>query len=739
MRPIHPRIYTHLVTLWLAMSAGGIVLGIVVWQRLNQSIDASLRGATFRIALQNVDRSLERAQSAARTYCLTGAQVDFTAFEADREDFDARFREFGQLAHEHPRLEEDVLELRAVSERQLRLLESQVERRQREQVTPSSTEPDFEQTRELNDRKRDIIDRLEHYPQDLLATHSTAARFELQRALSTTLAAGLFGLGAGVLAFYLSRVALRQETQKRELSELALRAERASQDKSTFLANMSHEIRTPMNAILGFSELLTAELPQGGRSRQHARSIYDAARSLLQLINDILDLSKMEASMLELHLEPGDVREVTSLLQTVFAQQATRKGLRLNISVADDLPSALLVDRARLRQILVNLVSNAIKFTERGSVAVRAKWEKDPAVPESGTLLLEVSDTGLGIPPEKQAEIFQPFVQVDTRRPTEQQGTGLGLSIVLRLAERMGGTVRVVSDVGRGSTFVIRVPDVAISPHVPATETSPAEETIDFNDLAPADILVVDDNAVNRNLLGSTFEGTHHTVRFATNGREAVESVRATLPAVVLMDIRMPEMDGQTALSEIRKLPGAAALPVIAVTASSMIEDENRLRGVFAGYVRKPFTRPMLFKQMAAVLPRRAPAVRGAARARTSEAAQPSQWTELAVQLRRLQKTEWPRVSESGAITEIKDFAHTLQRLGLSRSCPRLREFAQSLATDAEAYAIVRLEDRLAHFPALIAEIETAAAAAAAPGPSPSPAPDAAHAAHGKPTPPVAK
>lgn len=707
MRPIHPRIYTHLVTLWLALSLGGIVLGIVVWQRLNQSLDASIRGASFRIALENAYRTLADAEASARGYFLTGKSEFLEAYQAEEKAFPGRFTELADLAASHPEVQvrRDVMELRAVAATRFKVLDDNVELRQTKGLDALIAESPME-GKELGDRVRQIVAHLEQNPQDLLATHSTAARYELQRALSTTLAAGLFGLGAGVLAFYLSRVALRQEKQKRELSEHALRAERSAQDKSTFLANMSHEIRTPMNAILGFSELLVAELPTGGRSRAHARSIYDAARALLQLINDILDLSKIEASMLELHLDPADVRETTSFLQTVFAQQAARKGLKLEFSVDPNLPHALLVDRSRLRQVLVNLVGNAVKFTERGGVKVRILWELNEPARSSGTLTFEVSDTGVGIPPEKQAQIFEPFVQVDTRRPFEQQGTGLGLSIVLRLMERMGGTVKVESELGVGSTFQIQLPGVSISARLPAEKNSSADEVVDFNDLAPAEILVVDDNAVNRNLLGSTFDGTHHKVRFATNGREAVERVRERLPDVVLMDIRMPEMDGQTALTEIRKLPGAETLPVIAVTASSMVEDESRLRGVFAGYLRKPFTRPMLFREMVTFLPRRSAPDTPAAAPAVAPKAMPAEWPALVQALRKIERVQWPKVRESGAISEIKEFGLSLAELGRSRFCPRLSEYANGLVTEANAYAVARLEERLSQFPEIILEIE---------------------------------
>jgi len=712
MRPIQPRIYTHLVILWLALSVSGIVMGIVVWQRLNQSLDASFRGAAFRITLQNVDRTFIEAESDARAYCLDGDLKHVRDFEGQEEEFSKRFAELVDLTSEHSEMRADIEDLRAIAATRFQVLQHAMEDRRR--GGPNSPVPvGFAESTDLSGRAHAIVGRLQQYPQDLFAIHSTATRNELQRALSTTLAAGLFGLGAGVLAFYLSRVALRQEKQKRELSEHALRAERAAQDKTTFLANMSHEIRTPMNAILGFSELLMAELPSGGRSRTQARSINDAAQSLLQLINDILDLSKIEASMLELHPEPADVREISGFLQTVFSQQAAKKNLKFECVTAPDLPHALLVDRTRLRQVLINLVGNAVKFTERGSVTLRTLWRWNPEVRETGTLIFEIQDTGVGIPKEKQEQIFEPFVQVDTSRPIEQQGTGLGLSIVLRLAERMNGRVDVESEVGRGSIFRIQLNDVVISSRLPPVNPNPADEIIDFNDLTPATILVVDDNPANRNLLGSTFDGTHHQVRFASNGREAIEQVRAQRPDIVLMDIRMPEMDGQTAFAEIRKLAGCDTLPVIAVTASSMVEDEHRLRGIFAGYLRKPFTRSMLFRQLGSFLPRRSSAPIAPSQPTVNAISpSPAQWPELVATLKKIARSEWPRVRDSGAITEVKEFAQELFTAGKTRGCPRLCDYAETLLNSANSYAIHKIDDQLEKFPELIQLIESEANAA---------------------------
>ena len=217
---------------------------------------------------------------------------------------------------------------------------------------------------------------------------------------------------------------------------------------------MSHEIRTPMNAIVGFSELLQNELPEF-RHRQYLQSIRASAGSLLLLINDILDMSKIEAGVMELRPEPTDLREICDFIHTLFSEPATKKNLVLKCHVVENLPHALLLDRIRLRQILVNLVGNAVKFTDKGSIDVQVAWEKEDNSSHV-TLVIDVQDTGVGIPQDKLDSIFKPFVQSGAHREKEQQGSGLGLSIVKRLTEIMGGTVTVASVLGQGSAFHLR-------------------------------------------------------------------------------------------------------------------------------------------------------------------------------------------------------------------------------------------------------------------------------------------
>jgi signal transduction histidine kinase len=295
-----------------------------------------------------------------------------------------------------------------------------------------------------------------------------------------------------LVALYLARISFLQEKEQLRLWEAKLRAEKTAVEKSAFLANMSHEIRTPMNAVLGFSELLEGERLTP-KQAQYVRSIRASGTALLELINNVLDLSKMEAGKLELRLEPTDLQETFAFLRTMFAQQAMVKSLNLKFE-AQAVPHALLLDRLRLRQLLINLIGNAIKFTGRGEVSVRAQWEPNPGDRSRGSLLLEVKDTGLGISPAKQQEIFKPFVQSNISRNLEHQGTGLGLSIAQRIAQLMNGSITLESAEGVGSTFRVKLADVEISARLPASDLTEPAGAADFNDFAPALVLVVDDN-----------------------------------------------------------------------------------------------------------------------------------------------------------------------------------------------------------------------------------------------------
>jgi signal transduction histidine kinase/FixJ family two-component response regulator len=701
------RIYGPLVALWLSLTVAGVVLSAITWKQLSEQVDIAVRQAEFNNALDAVFTAIQDAETGQRGFLITGNAAYLEPYTKAVAGFQSKFGRLADLGLADPRVKARVLELRGKVEIKLAELKRSI---QTMRESGSQKAADAVKTGEGLAAMADIrqaVDGMRLVRPDILTDKDDPTRKKLWRASATSIGAGLIGVGAGVFALFLTRVAFNQEKRERALAEAKLRAERSSEHKSAFLANMSHEIRTPMNAILGFSDLLDGELSEP-RQRQWLRSIRASGHSLLQLINDVLDMSKIEAGVLELHPEPTDPREVCDFIRTIFSEQATRKGVKLSCVVAQDLPKALLLDRSRLRQVLVNLVGNAVKFTESGHIRIRVHADRQEDQTGRMTLSIEVEDTGVGIPEDRVGMIFEPFVQADSSRSQERQGTGLGLAIVKRLVEMMGGTVGVASVLGKGTTFHLRIPDVGVSARLPVSQTAEQDEDVDFNTLRPAKILVVDDNALNRELMAGIFERSHHTLEFGVNGREAVEKTLKLKPDMVLLDVRMPELGGREALELIRASPGFDLLPVIAVTASSMADEEQALRKMFSGYLRKPFTRRALLDELGQFIPK-APNANKEEPPRSAVVPSGDVKAELAalsIKLHALESGEWPLVRDSVAINESKRFARQLQAMGESAQCAPLTAYASGLLRHAEAYDAALLEAELARFPAVIAETE---------------------------------
>ncbi len=397
-------------------------------------------------------------------------------------------------------------------------------------------------------------------------------------------------------------------------------AERASSAKSEFLARMSHEIRTPMNGVMGMSELLQGtEL--SARQRRLAETITRSATGLLEIINDILDFSKIEAGKLELEHIEFALREIIEETIEILVLRARAKGLELRCEIDPAVPAAVRGDPVRLRQVLINLAGNAIKFTEAGEVVVRVA-----ALAADGSLRFEVSDTGIGIAAEAQSQIFSAFTQADSFTTRKYGGTGLGLAICRQLVALMGGVIGVASEQNRGSTFwfeirmepvaapaVLAVPAVRPAPaRLPAAAGYPAAAAMPATGVPSATgsvgprILLVEDNAVNREVAAGMLENLGYRSEAAVNGLLALEAVAETTYAAVLMDCQMPVMDGLTATQEIRgrEAGSGGRMPIIALTANAM--EANRERCLAAGmddFLPKPFTQV----QLAAVLGRWAP------------------------------------------------------------------------------------------------------------------------------------
>ncbi|CAN1210599.1 hypothetical protein TUMEXPCC7403_10410 [Tumidithrix helvetica PCC 7403] len=396
---------------------------------------------------------------------------------------------------------------------------------------------------------------------------------------------------------------------------------RATRLKDEFLANMSHELRTPLNAILGMSEGLLEEV-FGDLSDRQKRSIATIERSgqhLLGLINDILELSKIEAGKLELTTAKVSIAELCQSSLVFIKQQAFKKQIQLNSTLPKNL-GEIILDERRIRQVLINLLTNAVKFTPAGgqvtlevhrepmqidlaeriqvnhpTMPPKLHAEPETCLPENGFFLcISVIDTGIGISAANQAKLFQPFVQIDSALNRQYEGTGLGLALVKRIVELHGGDVSLRSELGQGSCFTVRLPYIC-EIEDRTTSTSPNDREQNLTAIASPQpvnsppILLAEDNAANVNTISSYLEAVGYRVIVANNGREAIALAKAEHPALILMDIQMPEMDGLEAMQHIRRDPNLANVPIVALTALAMADDRDRcLKAGANDYIAKP-------------------------------------------------------------------------------------------------------------------------------------------------------
>lgn len=360
------------------------------------------------------------------------------------------------------------------------------------------------------------------------------------------------------------------------LQELNFQLERASKTKSEFLANMSHEIRTPLNVLLGMGELLE-DSNLNEEQRHYLKVSQKAGQNLLSIINDILDISKIEANLVTLEKTEIDLSEVINEVFDMFKLKAEEKGLKLDANIDPRLHSIYLGDPTRIKQILSNLVSNAVKFTSHGFINIKVEPNQDPQ--RSGNILFTITDTGIGIPEDKISQLFQPFTQADSSITRKFGGTGLGLSICKRLCEMMNGTIDVVSKLNQGSSFSCTL-DL---PFVRSKESSPQNmlnlKISTFPSAGKLKILIVDDSSDNRALLKAYLKETQHLVLEAEDGAEAIQQYKNHRPDLIIMDMQMPVMDGYAATQEIRKLEkenNITAVPIWALTAYALTDDMQK-------------------------------------------------------------------------------------------------------------------------------------------------------------------
>ncbi len=384
------------------------------------------------------------------------------------------------------------------------------------------------------------------------------------------------------------------EANKLELIKRQHVAEKANKAKTDFLANMSHEIRTPLNSIIGFSVLLEEHSEKFNfpdKSKTLLNYIRNAGEHLTELINNVLDLSKIEVGKMELYNQPFRLRRLIENVYHLHIQQAQSKGLVMEFSIDDQLPEFILSDRIKLNQILNNLVANAIKFSESGTISIQVNSQQQK-------LLLAVSDEGIGISPDRQSAIFNSFEQADNTTTRRFGGSGLGLAISKKMAELLQGNITLISQPGKGSTFFVLIPydEASMDIHDYADQSTVSNQF-------PSDkhLLIVEDDAMNQLVIKGMLKKTNIPLTIVSNGKEAIDYLKKSLendnlPDLVFMDLHMPVMDGIEALGHIRNEMNLGSLPVVALTADALAEQKaNGLKMGFSEYITKPIVQAELF------------------------------------------------------------------------------------------------------------------------------------------------
>jgi CheY-like chemotaxis protein/nitrogen-specific signal transduction histidine kinase len=490
-----------------------------------------------------------------------------------------------------------------------------------------------------------------------------------------------------------------RKLNEEKLRDAKERAEQANKTKSEFISNISHEIRTPLNSIIGFSEMLTSHL-EDPKLKEYAGSIRSAGDSLLMLINDILDLSKIEAGRLEISLEPVEIRAVIKEISQVFAVKVARKNLDFVIDVQDQVPESLMLDKIRIRQVLFNLIGNAVKFTSKGYIRLIVETLEPETEDAKAGLRIKVEDSGVGIHKDAHEAIFDSFVQLGNQAGQSTEGTGLGLAITRRLVEMMGGNITLDSSPDEGSSFMITLMEVEVA----RDKTSgPAGFDFPTEIFKGKKVLLVDDSEINRMYVKDNLVDGGMIVKEAENGAEALEWAESFKPDLILLDIMMPVMDGYETILKLRVNKSTSAVPVLALTALAMKEDIDRIRSSgFDDYLIKPFHIEELYNKMKDLLegagtakPKREPVIQ-------EEATDRIYLESIREAINRIEKHYLPLWQQANDLKEYKSirmFADAIHAIGNELDIKLLVDYGDKLILFCDNYDIEKIDLSLADFP----------------------------------------
>ncbi|MGJ7031425.1 response regulator [Niabella hirudinis] len=567
-------------------------------QSINQLINGNedlMNVLKLKMELQQVQESVTQLETEVKSIVIRGQNLQDGRFEQQAKKVSQSFRTLDSF-EVNPLIGAGILQLKRRVNKKIELNREVLRTFAGDGKEAAEALINDQEEAMLSDSIRSLAHRIDQQYQVsvTLLIRSADQNGRNAKTFGTILAA--IAAIASLLAFgYISYKMGEQQRLIHQLNLSEQRARRSAEAKENFLANMSHEIRTPLNAILGFASLLQKK-PADPESGRYTGLIQKAGENLLQIVNNILDISKIEAGMMPVEKAAFDLRETLSTIEHLYRQRSAEKGLIFSVQVADAVPAAITGDQVRLTQVVVNLVSNAIKFTERGGITVAVDLARP--MDDKVVLAFVVSDTGIGMDAAERAAVFARFRQGDESITRKYGGTGLGLTIVKDLVQLQGGSIEVTGEKGVGTVFTVRLPfELAAGAgkkdgnHLPAKPLQAA--------WPGKTVLVAEDNEMNRLLLAQLLRDWQIGFDMACSGREAVELLKEKWYDLVLMDIQMPEMDGYTATAEIRNTL-QNTVPIIAMTADALTSQKEKCaQAGMNDYISKPLDEAALHRLLA--------------------------------------------------------------------------------------------------------------------------------------------